>query len=133
MTAHKLRAMPGIMRAILLLLTAGLLAQPAPVLANDLIQGFTAPSRGAGRALERGSDNPFDQDALGSARRSGDILPMWDVVRRLGPELSGQVVATDIVQRDGRWLYQFQVLRPDGRLVRVLADAHTGAPVRGGR
>jgi uncharacterized membrane protein YkoI len=58
---------------------------------------------------------------------------MWEVIRRLGPELRGQVVATDIVERRGAWLYQFQVLRADGTLVRVFADARSGAIVDSGR
>lgn len=108
---------------------------PLPVQASDLLQGFAATPRAADRALDgHGSDNPFDREDVGSARRAGDILPMWEVIRRLGPDLQGQVVGTDIVQRSGRWLYQFQLLRGDGTLVRVWADAQSGAVVgRDGR
>jgi uncharacterized membrane protein YkoI len=127
--------MPRVIDRTVLFLAAALVAAlPAPAPGADLIQGFTSTPRATGRALDqRGSDNPFDRDDVGSARRAGDILPMWEVVQRLGPELRGQVVATDIVQRSGRWLYQFQVLRADGTLVRVWADAQSGAIVDSGR
>jgi uncharacterized membrane protein YkoI len=99
---------------------------------SDLVQPF-AGSRAARPLIDRNSDNPFDRNDVGSARRAGDILPMWEVIHRLGPELRGQVVATDITRRSGQWLYEFQVLRADGRLVRVWADARSGVIVGSGR
>jgi uncharacterized membrane protein YkoI len=100
---------------------------------SDLIQPFAGPARGVDDLLDGNSRNPFDQSEAGEARRAGQILPMWEVIHRLGPELRGQVVATDITRRSGRWLYEFQVLRADGRLVRVWADAATGELVGSGR
>ncbi len=121
-------------RTMLFLAAALVAALPAHAQDSSLIQGFAGAPAAAGRALERGgSDNPFDREDVGSARRAGDILPMWEVIRRLGPELRGQVVGTDIVERHGAWLYQFQVLRADGTLVRVYADARSGAIVGSGR
>lgn len=117
-----------------LLLTFALPASPtAKAQGSDLVQPFTGTTRGLGD-LPQGSDaNPFDRNDVGNARRSGDILPMWEVIQRLGPDLRGQVVATDISRRSGRWLYEFQVLRADGRLVRVFADATSGELVGSGR
>jgi uncharacterized membrane protein YkoI len=111
-------------------LAAGL---PCRAQTDDLLQPFTGSARSMDDVLEGEERNPFDQSEVGSARRSGDILPMWEVIRRLGPELRGQVVATDIARRDGRWLYAFQVLRGDGRLVRVWANAASGELVGSGR
>jgi uncharacterized membrane protein YkoI len=121
-------------RPLLSLVMTLAVVTPMPVHASDLLQGFAASPRASSRSIERpGSDNPFDREDVGKARRAGDILPMWEVIRRLGPDLQGQVVATDIVERSGRWLYQFQLLRGDGTLVRVWADARSGTIVGPGQ
>jgi uncharacterized membrane protein YkoI len=116
-----------------LLLPALLIGAKAHAQSSDLLQPFTGTAKGTGDLLDGNTRNPFDQSEAGDARRAGQILPMWEVIHRLGPELRGQVVATDITRRSGRWLYEFQVLRADGRLVRVWADATTGAFVGTGR
>jgi uncharacterized membrane protein YkoI len=119
--------------ASLLLVSVLITGPKAHAQSSDLLQPFTGTARGVDDLLGGNARNPFDQSEAGDARRAGQILPMWEVIHRLGPELRGQVVATDIARRSGRWLYEFQVLRADGRLVRVWADATTGELVRAGR
>ena len=117
----------------LLLAPALAVTWPVHVRANDLVRPFAESSRKAGDHIQGSESNPFDRSEVGTARRSGDILPMWEVVRRLGPALKGQVVDTDITRRGGHWLYEFQVLRADGELVRVWADATSGQLAGSGR
>ena len=45
-------------------------------------------------------------------------------------ELGGEVVGVDFDRDDGRWIYEFKVIGPAGRLVEVHVDAATARVLR---
>jgi uncharacterized membrane protein YkoI len=52
------------------------------------------------------------------------------VLERLAIEQPGQVMAVELEQDDGRWIYEIKLLRPGGQLVKLKLDAQTAAVLR---
>lgn len=71
--------------------------------------------------------NPFDDEALGSALRDGRVRPLAALLASsvLGP---GHVIEAELKREDGRWIYEIEMLRPDGRIEDLELDAETLAP-----
>jgi uncharacterized membrane protein YkoI len=68
-----------------------------------------------------------DQDAVRQAVERGEIRPLTDLLTALRGRMPGEVIGVEIEQKKGRWLYEFRVLDPAGRLFDVYVDAQTGA------
>lgn len=67
-----------------------------------------------------------DHDRAREALERGEALPLAEVLARVRPELGGEVVGVDFErERGGRWIYEFKVIGPTGRLVEVHVDAAT--------
>lgn len=71
-----------------------------------------------------------DQDRARAALERGEALPLAEVLARVRPELGGEVVGVDFDRDDGRWIYEFKVIGPAGRLVEVHVDAATARVLR---
>ena len=92
-------------------------ARTAFVLALILAAG------GLARADDDGDD---DHDAARRAREAGDVLPLASLRDRVAAELGGRIVGVEFEREDGRYVYEFKLLMPDGRLHEVAVDARTG-------
>ena len=92
--------------ALLVALACGL-ASPGPALADR------ASHEEARRALER-----------------GEVQPLARILDLARPALAGDVVRTELERDDGRWIYEFRVVTPDGRRLEVKVDAATGEVLR---
>lgn len=68
-----------------------------------------------------------DHDAARRAREAGDVLPLAALQERVTAELGGRIVGVEFEREDGRYVYEFRVLMPDGRLREVEVDARSGA------
>lgn len=71
-----------------------------------------------------------DHDRARAALERGEALPLAEVLARVRPELGGEVVGVDFEREDGRWVYEFKVIGPAGRLVEVQVDAATARVLR---
>lgn len=88
-----------------LLLVAALLAAPAAV-----------PALG-------------DSDDHDLARRllsEGRILPLAEVVAGVRTQAPGEMLEVEFEFEEGAYVYEIKILRPDGRVQEVEADAATG-------
>ncbi|HRK95470.1 MAG TPA: PepSY domain-containing protein [Rhodospirillales bacterium] len=64
-----------------------------------------------------------------NARRAverGEALPLADILRLVGGELGGEITRVSFEREHGRWVYEFKVVEPGGRLVEVYVDAASG-------
>lgn len=68
-----------------------------------------------------------DHDAARRAREAGDVLPLAALQGRVTADLGGRILGVEFEREDGRYVYEFRVLMPDGRLREVEVDARTGA------
>ncbi len=74
------------------------------------------------------ADDDDDHDrALGAVAR-GEALSLPDVLARVRSQVRGEVVGTAFTREHGRWIYEFRIVTPGGRLRRVFIDAATGKP-----
>ena len=83
----------------------------------------------AGIAAERDPGWHESESAYGMAREAvtrGDALPLSEVRRRLHQMMPGKIVATHYEYEFERWVYEFKIVDPEGRLQKIHLDAHTG-------
>jgi uncharacterized membrane protein YkoI len=67
-----------------------------------------------------------DLDRLRDAVNRGEVMPLsklQDEVRRAFP---GEIIRIELDEDDGRFIYEFKVLKANGRLVEIEMDAKDG-------
>ncbi|MFC3228193.1 PepSY domain-containing protein [Marinibaculum pumilum] len=72
---------------------------------------------------------PADHDQARAALEAGEILPLPAILDRVQYEFIGQVLEVELERKDGRWLYEINLLAPDGQVLRLHYDARTTALV----
>ena len=70
-----------------------------------------------------------DHERVRAAREAGRILPLAELLARVGAEHRGEVLEVELEDVHGRLVYEIKLLRPGGRLAELLYDAATGEPV----
>jgi len=73
------------------------------------------------------ADGSIDHQRARAAMLAGEIRPLGDILQRLHPRLGGDVIAIELEREDGRWVYEFKVLQPGGRIVEWYVDARDGS------
>lgn len=81
--------------------------------------GLACPMAQAGR--------DGDHDRARAAVQAGEVMPLPAVLERLKRSHPGQVLELELEREDGRWVYEFKLLAPDGGLLKLQLDARTGA------
>lgn len=61
-----------------------------------------------------------------AAREAGQVLPLPALLDRLQQAHPGQVMALELEQDEGRWVYKVKLLQPGGQLSKLKLDARTG-------
>lgn len=72
-----------------------------------------------------GHDHGHDHDRARAALAGGAIRPLHEVLAAVAAAAPGDVVAVELEQEDGRWLYEVKVIAADGRLRKLYVDAGT--------
>lgn len=70
-----------------------------------------------------------DQDDNERARQAlerGEARPLRAILESVEQELDGRIVEIEFEVRDGRYVYEFEYIAPDGRLLEALVDAKSG-------
>jgi uncharacterized membrane protein YkoI len=67
-----------------------------------------------------------DHDRAWELHEHGDILGLADIMRAVTVQMPGEIVAVNLVEVDGRWVYRFQVVSSDGHRAVVDIDASAG-------
>ena len=68
-------------------------------------------------------ERALDAVARGEIKRLSEIMP------RIEKEFGGRAVETELETDDGRWVYEFEILTPEGHLFEVDVDAVTGETI----
>lgn len=58
--------------------------------------------------------------------QEGRILPLAEIVARVGRSVPGEVLDIELEREDGAYVYELEILRPNGRLQEVEVDAGSG-------
>jgi uncharacterized membrane protein YkoI len=77
------------------------------------------------------ADDDHSHDKARRAVARGDALPVAEVMKRLHAQVEGDVVATEYEFEFERWVYEFKLVDPQGRLRKVHIDAASGELVDG--
>lgn len=67
-----------------------------------------------------------DHDLAREAVRSGEALPLSEILSRIRPQLAGELVHVELEREDGRLVYEFRIIGGDGRLRKLHVDAASG-------
>jgi uncharacterized membrane protein YkoI len=68
-----------------------------------------------------------DHDRARQALEAGEILPLADILDAAEAAGRGRVIELDLERDDGRWVYELELLSPEGLLYEMEIDAATGA------
>ncbi len=91
---------------------------------------FLASAAAHGAEADRAQRRARDHERARQALERGEALPLAEILSRLRPELGGEVVGVEFEREDGRWIYEFKVIEPHGRLVELEVDAATARVLR---
>ncbi|HCL63596.1 MAG TPA: peptidase [Rhizobium sp.] len=81
---------------------------------------------GGGHETSEDNDQDADQERVRTAVDRGEIKSLAVLRRIVLGKVSGDVVSVEFSRKQSRKIYEFRVLRPDGRLVELEIDAVTG-------
>jgi uncharacterized membrane protein YkoI len=77
-----------------------------------------------------GDNEDDDEDnrrmAARLARESGEIMGLAELMARVERRYIGRIVKVELDREDGRWVYEFRLLPPDGRMFKVELFATDG-------
>jgi hypothetical protein len=72
------------------------------------------------------SDHDWARDAV----RSGTLMPLTGILRRMEAEFLGQVLEIELEKKSGRLVYEIDLLSPRGHTIELVYDATTGHLLR---
>jgi hypothetical protein len=75
-------------------------------------------------------EGAVDQDGARRAVQRGDAAPFADILRKVRPQIKGEVVGQKLEQHQGVWVYEFRVVGPDGHMRYLHFGARSGQPYR---
>lgn len=58
--------------------------------------------------------------------QQGSILPLGEITAKVQAKVPGKVLEVELETDDGAYIYEFKILRRNGRVQEVEADAATG-------
>ena len=100
------------------------LPQIASLMRAMTLAALIATAVAAGAAAR--DDDREHRDAMRRAVEAGDAMPLSDILVKVRGRIAGDVTGVEIERARGRWLYEFRVIRRDGRVLDVYVDARSG-------
>lgn len=76
------------------------------------------------------ADDRRDHERARAALAAGEIRPLAELLAEVERRYVGRVIETELEREGGRWVYEFKLLPPSGRVVELRLDAATGALLR---
>jgi len=67
-----------------------------------------------------------EHDRARRALEAGEILPLSEILRVAETARPGRVIEVELDRDDGRWLYELELVSPEGHLYEMEIDAATG-------
>jgi len=91
---------------------------------RDMILALAAATLLPAAAL---ADRERDSDRARRAVERGEALALAEILTRVRSDLGGEVVGVSFERKRERWVYEFKVIDPAGRMWEVYVDATTAA------
>lgn len=67
-----------------------------------------------------------DHDRARNALEAGEILPLSDILAAATAARPGRVIEIDLERDDGKWVYELELVSPEGQLYEMEIDAASG-------
>ena len=67
-----------------------------------------------------------DHERARKAVQSGQVLPLQEILQKVSRDHPGQVLAVELDQEKGAWVYEIKQLTSTGSIVKLEVDAKTG-------
>ena len=67
-----------------------------------------------------------DHDLAREAASRSEILPLAAVMQDVSERYSATLLEVELEREHGQYVYEFELITPDGRILEVLVDAKTG-------
>jgi uncharacterized membrane protein YkoI len=67
-----------------------------------------------------------DHDRARRAVERGEVLPLATILPQVEAALDARVIEVDLERDDGRFIYEFELIDPRGRIIEAEVDAATG-------
>ncbi|WP_421990766.1 PepSY domain-containing protein [Roseococcus sp.] len=89
---------------------------------------LTGETMGSARADDDDDDDRESnrRRAARLARESGQIMGLAELMGQVERRYIGRIVKVELDREDGRWVYEFRILPPDGRMFEVELFAENG-------
>ena len=68
-----------------------------------------------------------DHEQARAAMERGEIKPLVDILALTRDRLHGQLIEIELEQIDDRWVYEFEMIQPNGEVIEYYVDGSTGA------
>lgn len=107
-------------------MTSTAVLSPVRLLAPILVALIVSASFPAAAGADDSERRRRDHDSALQALTRGEIAPLEVVLAAVKREIPGEVVGVELERRQAEWIYMFKIISPDGRILRVVADARTG-------
>lgn len=72
----------------------------------------------------------LQHDDARRALQSGLVRPLEDILAEMRKSFPGEVIEIEFEQEDGRYIYEIEMIRSDGRVIEVTMDAKTMAVIK---
>jgi uncharacterized membrane protein YkoI len=59
------------------------------------------------------------------ALKSGLVRPLDDILTEIRKKFPGDIIEIEFEKEDGRYLYEIEIIKPDGQMIEVEVDAKT--------
>lgn len=81
-------------------------------------------------ALPVAASDRTDHETARALQQAGEIQPLSSLLMEVERRWIGRVVEVELEQKRGRWVYEFTLLPPSGRVFEIYLDARTGNVVK---
>ncbi|MFA7437569.1 PepSY domain-containing protein [Castellaniella sp.] len=108
---------------------------------RNLLMATLAAPLGLYAASSQADDD--DRERAEQLQALGEVLPLQEVLASVQKTYPGQVLKVEFEEDDDckharrkgrdceiRWIYEFKILQPEGRLVKLDVDARTGEVIK---
>ena len=66
-----------------------------------------------------------DHDRARRALEAGEVLPLSEILAAVEAAQPGRLIEVELERDDGRWVYELELVAPDGRILEIEIDAAT--------
>lgn len=61
-----------------------------------------------------------------AALEDGEVLPLATILQMVQDQVDARIIEVEFEEEEGRYIYEFELITPDGRLLEAKADPVTG-------